>query len=111
LDEDETERRAAAFYRTFDERARAEAALLRDLGANLVIADMPPLAFAAAHLAGIPSLGIGNFTWDWIYAGYPRFDELAPGVIARIGAAYALASRALRLPMHGGFDPMKRVTR
>src|SRR5437773_3558538 len=43
LDEDETARRAAAFYETFDERVRGEAAVLTDLGASLVIGDMPPI--------------------------------------------------------------------
>ena len=28
----------------------------------------------AAHRAGVPSIALGNFTWDWIYAAYP--DEL-----------------------------------
>ena len=58
---------------------------------------------------GVPSVVIGNFTWDWIYAAYPHFDTLAPGVVATIGAAYARTTRALRLPLHGGFDTMRTV--
>ena len=50
--------------------AEAEAAYLRGHGARLVVGDIPPLAFAAAAAAGIPSIAIGNFTWDWIYEGY-----------------------------------------
>jgi hypothetical protein len=110
LDEDGTARRAAEFYRGFDRRVEAEAASLRQLGAALVIADIPPLAIAAAHRAGIPSVAIANFTWDWIYACYPQFERIAPGVIDTIASAYALATRALRLPIHGGFDSMRAVT-
>ena len=54
----------------------------------------------------MPSLAIGNFTWDWIYGIYPAFDRLAPDVIPAIRRAYATATRALRLPLHGGFEPM-----
>ncbi len=110
FDERESARRAAAFYRTFDERVDAEARVLRTLGADLVVGDIPPLAFAAAARAGVRSMAIGNFTWDWIYSVYPAFEELAPDVIPTIRAAYATATRALRLPFHGGFEPMAAVT-
>ena len=52
---------------------------------------------------------LGNFTWDWIYAAYPQFETGAPGVIEAIGGAYARATRALRLPLHGGFETMRTV--
>jgi UDP:flavonoid glycosyltransferase YjiC (YdhE family) len=111
IDVEETARRAARFYTTFDERVDAEAAVLRSVGASLVVGDVPPLAFAAAHRAGIPSVALANFTWDWIYDVYPEFERLAPGVAEIIRASYAKASLALRLPLHGGFEPMAHVTR
>jgi hypothetical protein len=44
---------------------------------QLVLCDISPLGIAVAHAAGIPSILIENFTWDWIYelytAEYPRF--------------------------------------
>jgi hypothetical protein len=110
FDEPQTVLRAAAFYRTFEQRADAEAAVLRKLGADLVIGDIPPLAFAAADRAGVKSLALGNFTWDWIYGSYPAFESQAPEVIPTIRGAYATATRALRLPFHGGFEPMSSVT-
>ena len=110
IDERETAIRAARFYRTFEERVAVEAAVLDAERATMVIGDIPPLAFAAAAHAGIPSVAIGNFTWDWIYGGYDGFDGLAPGVIDTIRGAYAAATRALRLPLHGGFEPMAAVT-
>jgi L-arabinokinase len=106
FDEHETVRQAAAFYRTFDERANAEAKVLRAAGADVVVGDIPPLAFAAAERAGVKSLALGNFTWDWIYSAYTAFEALAPDVIPTIRAAYATATGALRLPFHGGFEPM-----
>jgi hypothetical protein len=109
LDEDETVRRAAAFYREFDRRAAEEAQWLRDARVRLVVGDIPPLAFAAADRAGLLSVAVGNFTWDWIYEAYPAFATEAPHVIPAMRDAYARATLALRLPLHGGFAPMQQV--
>jgi hypothetical protein len=110
MDVTDTVRRAAEFYSDFDRRAASEAAWLRREGAAVVLGDIPPLAHAAAARAGIPSVAIGNFTWDWIYEGYSTFEHDAPGVIQTIRDAYRHTTRALRLPMHGGFAPMSNVT-
>ena len=106
LDEEETARQAARFHATFDRRVAGEADLLQRERADVVIGDIPPLAFAAAARAGVPSVAVGNFTWDWIYSIYPAFDRLAPDVIPAIRRAYATTTHALRLPLHGGFEPM-----
>lgn len=111
IDEDETARRARRFYERFEERVVAEASWLRGAGVQLVLSDVPPLASAAAARAGIPSLVIANFTWDWIYHGLERFDRDAPDVRRTIEDAYASTTYALRLPLHGGFEPMMSVVR
>jgi len=45
---------------------------------RLVICDIAPLGIAAARQAGVVSVLLENFTWDWIYQAYreqwPRFD-------------------------------------
>ena len=104
LDEPRTIERAARFMAGLEGVATAEAAFLRQRGATLVAGDIPPLAFRAAHRAGVPSVAIGNFTWDWIYAGYPEALAGAPELVPAIRRAYSHASLALRLPMWGGFD-------
>ena len=112
LDAVETIRRAAAFHSTLDDRAGVEAALLREHGISLVIADAPALGCAAARAAGIPSIVVSNFTWDWIYQGYAEELAHAPGLGDQLGETYALAAGAWRLPMHGGFatiDPVRNV--
>jgi hypothetical protein len=105
LDEQASVERAAAFMATFEHRVEREAAALREIGAAVVVADMPPLGIAAAKRAGVPAVALGNFTWDWIYASYPASD----GVVKAITAAYAQADLALRLPMCGGFEAFKEV--
>jgi L-arabinokinase len=109
IDEDATTHRAALFYRGFDQCVRDESTRLRTLRTTLVIGDAPPLAFAAADTAGVPSIAVANFTWDWIYEGFPRFDVGAPGVRHLISTAYSQATRALRLPFAGGFGSMPLV--
>jgi L-arabinokinase len=109
IDEEQTAQVAAVFYRGFAGRVEAEADVLRTSACEVVVGDIPPVAFAAAERAGIPSVALGNFTWDWIYGAYPQFDQIAPDVVPTIGTAYSSAALALRLPMHGGFDTMTEV--
>ena len=94
---------ASEFYATLDDRAEAEARLLRAKHVTLVVSDAPPLACATAARAGIPSIVVSNFTWDWIYQGYEEHLAAAPELIPRLQAAYRLATAAWRLPLHGGF--------
>jgi UDP:flavonoid glycosyltransferase YjiC (YdhE family) len=108
LDEADSIRRAAAFHTDLVTRAASETRVLREINAGLVVGDIPPLAFAVAHAAGLPSIALGNFTWDWVYADYPRV-RLAPSLLPAIRGAYAKATMALRLPMHGGFENIANV--
>ncbi len=109
LDEAATIRQAAAFYDGLALRVEHERRLLAAHGARLVIADAPPLACAAADAAGVPAIVLANFTWDWIYAGYPEWLAGAPGLMPAIRAAYGRAVEAWRLPMHGGFSSIDRI--
>ena len=101
----ETVHRAREFMTFFDQRVDTEVQFLRAHEVSLVVADLPPLGIAAAHAAGVPAIAYGNFTWDWIYAGYPGGDTVARA----IGDVYAHTTQALRLPMWGGFETMKNV--
>jgi UDP:flavonoid glycosyltransferase YjiC (YdhE family) len=48
-------------------------------GCQLVLCDIAPVGFLAAHAASLPCVLIENFTWDWIYTGYveefPAFES------------------------------------
>ena len=109
IDEGETAAQALAFYRDFDAHVAREVHFLRAQQASLVVADVPPVAFAAADAAGVPSIAFSNFTWDWIYGGFPGFDGNAPAVREHITRADARATLALRLPFAGGFDRMTNI--
>ena len=99
LDERASVRRAQEFMSSFATRVAGEAAALGRIGADLVIADIPPLGIAAAARAGVRAVAFGNFTWDWIYSAYDGTEDL----VTAIARAYTRADAALRLPMWGGF--------
>lgn len=100
---------AAEFHATLDQRADAEAAQLLARDVALVISDAPPLACAAAARAGIRSVVVSNFTWDWIYQAYGEHLHRAPDLIATIQDAYRLADQAWRLPLYGGFEALTSI--
>ena len=83
-------RQAVEFQTRVPTLIATEAAYLRESGARVVVADIPPLAVAAARAAGIPSVVIGNFTWDWIYEDYR--DEGALELARDIRALYRHAT-------------------
>ena len=65
-----TLQRLKAFLPFDRELVKSLAEQVRDLGCQTLVCDIAPLGIAVAALAGIPSILIENFTWDWIYAGY-----------------------------------------
>ncbi len=111
IDIERTADDAAVFYADFERHVESEAAHLIAESTRVVVGDIPPLAFAAAARAGIPSVAVANFTWDWIYEHTPQFEQRAPAALPVIQRAYREATSALRLPMHGGFGAMAGVTR
>ncbi len=104
FDEPATAAACAAFEATWEARVEAEVAFLRGCGARAVLGDIPALPFEAAARAGIPSLALGNFSWDWIYRHLaPRQPSLAASA-ARAAAAYATVGRLLELPFAAGLE-------
>ena len=86
-----------------------EAEILRRDRVGLVVADIPPAAFLVAQRAGLPGVGISNFSWDWIYADYVRTMPDHAGMLEAIRDAYGRADLFLRLPFHGPCDAFKVV--
>jgi hypothetical protein len=98
-----------SFVRDWERRVDAEARFVESFAPSLVVADLPPLAFAAAARAGVPAVGMANFSWDWIAAAY-RTDEPRWAPISDCyAAAYASAERVYRLPLHSDFGAFPDV--
>ena len=102
MDAEASVRQAVEFQKGLPALVESEAAYLRGVQARATVGDIPPLAVAAAHAAGIPSIVIGNFTWDWIYEDYG--GDAASELSAEIRRLYQDVTVALRLPMAGGFE-------
>jgi len=109
LDARATIERAHAFHRDLPARAAEEAQWLAEARVRLVVGDLPPLAFAAAAAAGVPSVALGNFTWDWIYEGYSDEVRRCPDLVPAIRRAHGQAAAAWRMPIGGGFAGFKSV--
>jgi hypothetical protein len=84
------------FHRNWDERVGQEGVFLRETGADLVISDIAPLAFAAATRAGTPSIGIGSIDWHAIYAPLFPQDHFS---LEQIAAAHRACDLLLKLPL------------
>jgi hypothetical protein len=85
--------KALADFLPFDHaRVVSLARTLEELDCRLVLCDISPLGIAVARRAGLPSVLVENFTWDWIYEPYlidhPRFAQ----PIAALGATFAAAT-------------------
>jgi UDP-N-acetylglucosamine:LPS N-acetylglucosamine transferase len=52
---------------------------IKHLNCKLVICDIAPMGIRVAQKAGVPSVLVENFTWDWIYQGYAQkeFDAFS----------------------------------
>jgi hypothetical protein len=60
---------------------------MTDWHCDLVICDIAPLGIVVGREAGIPSLLIENFTWDWIYGEYV---EVVPEIVPHMTYLEAL---------------------
>ncbi len=98
-----------AFRAGWEQLVDDEAAWLRASGARLVLGDIPPLAFAAAGAAGLTSVALGNFSWDWIYAHLARRQAALAEAAAGCREAYARATVLLRLPFAGDMSAFPRI--
>ncbi len=87
-----------------------EAAFVKQVGARLIFADVPPIAFAIAARAGVPSVGMGNFSWSWIYrhAAESAGDRVLERAADELARAEGQATHFLALAMGGGLEVFPR---
>ncbi|KAM4087928.1 hypothetical protein ACJW30_07G031800 [Castanea mollissima] len=77
---------------------------LNSIKADLVISDVVPIACRAAADAGICSVCVTNFSWDFIYAEYVMVaGSHYRSVLQQIAEDYSHSEFVIRLP---GYSPM-----
>jgi UDP:flavonoid glycosyltransferase YjiC (YdhE family) len=87
----ETLRRLDHFLPFDPAQVQGLAQQVTSLGCDLVLCDVAPLGIAVARAAGVPSVLIENFTWDWIYEGYVGSEPGLARHIAYLCELYAQA--------------------
>lgn len=102
LDRDATLRAHEAHLAQWSDAVDREATAFADLRADLVVGDIPPLAFEAAARVGVPALALANFSWDWMLSLYERDEPRFAAIARHYRRAYAHAESLLRLPFHAG---------
>src|SRR4051794_811988 len=78
-----------------------ELAAVRRLNPGLIVADIPFLAGDVAAAAGVPCVGMSNFTWDWICDPLLARDPAYPAVREHMTAGYGKMRSILQLPFGG----------
>jgi L-arabinokinase len=101
IDEEGTVAAWQAFTADWVAHVDGEARWLRRGDVRLVLGDIPPLAFAAAADAGVPSVALGNFSWDWVYRHLARRLPALGAAADWAAEAYRRAGLLLRLPFAG----------
>lgn len=90
-------------------RIEWEKSFLRQCGASLVVSDLPSIAFEAAAAAHLPSVGIANFSWSWIYEHYIPLDARWAEAARVCRAGYGQAGVLLKYPLDCPMDEFSRV--
>jgi L-arabinokinase len=111
IDEAASARRCAELDASWDRRVAAEVDFLRQSQARLVVSDIPALPFEAASRAGVPAVGVSNFSWDWIYRHLARRQPALAASADQAAHAYATAALLLELPFAGDLSVFPRRER
>lgn len=86
---------------------RTEVSFARQIGATLIVADIPFIAGAVAARTGVTAIAISNFTWEWIYSSISPGDQS----LDLVRRDYRSFAAALHLPLHHepGWDLFPQV--
>lgn len=101
FDLEATLRALQALYDNQDILVADEVDFLETRSIQGIVCDIPFLPFTAAFRLRIPSIGISNFTWDWIYQAYANSDPRWHPLVDWIRESYQKCTLLLQLPMHG----------
>jgi hypothetical protein len=78
-------------------------------GISGIICDIPFIPLAAGGRSGLPSIGIGNFSWDWIYSFYGKRDPEWLPLAEAITGYYLEGDLLLRLPFSGKMPAFRQI--
>jgi UDP:flavonoid glycosyltransferase YjiC (YdhE family) len=79
-----------------------ELGVCRSLKPDIIISDTVPFPLKLAKEAGIPSMLLATFTWDWILRYYSDDDERFSAIADRLEEHYSHASMLFTTPLSFG---------
>lgn len=85
----------AGLHADWDRRLTETAAMLEQLGPDLLLANVPYLALAAAARIGLPSIALCSLNWALVYRHYFSGRPEAPGILDCMESAYNSAEAFL----------------
>jgi hypothetical protein len=89
---------------SWDDHIKAEKDFCRTHKIDLILSDIPPQPLMVADELDLPSLGVSNFTWHYIFFSLLGETEATD----RLKEAYSLGDLALVLPFHEEMAPFRR---
>lgn len=92
-----------------EELIREEQQFLSSRDISGIVCDIPFIPLAAAGRMGLPSVGISNFSWDWIYSFYGKRDAEWYPLAETIRGYYREGGLLLRLPFYGLMEAFKEI--
>lgn len=75
IDVEATLQQLNRFYPVERRRINEISSQIKQCDCALIVCDIAPLGILVAAAAGIPSVLVENFTWDWIYQEYVSAEE------------------------------------
>ena len=100
---------AVRFHDALPQRVAEEIARLSEYRVGLIAGDIPTLAFEVAHRLRVPSVALGNFSWDWIYEPLVECSGDGARLLRIMRRAFGRADLLLRMPLHGDMACFTRV--
>ncbi|MDF3818290.1 glycosyl transferase [Leptospira sp. 96542] len=98
IDLTSTKQKLISFEKEKNNLIKTESAFIKDKKLSIVLTDSGSLPISIAMEANIPSIFIGNFTWDFIYRNYKSSDVYFGEIADLIEVEYGFATEALTLP-------------
>lgn len=109
FDVQKTKEQVKELLRSAEVMIEKEQRFLLDQGVSGIVCDIPFIPLAAAERIGLPAIGVGNFSWDWIYAFYGKRDPEWKALAERIRRYYQTGGLLLRLPFHEDMEAFRKI--
>ncbi|MCB1142219.1 MAG: hypothetical protein H7A24_08580 [Leptospiraceae bacterium] len=98
IDLEATEKSIRDFRDQFLDLLAQERRFLLDFKPDLILSDSSSFPFVLSNELKIPSIFLGNFTWDFIYENYRNYSPIFVEYSKELAEQYSLADLGLILP-------------